>query len=107
MLASQYRRAQVRMSIQRFHRAQSTHLVRNSPELGVCSLHVGLWQDSCLSILSRFNMSPRAQTDTMPFFTSLSSQAMMQAFLQLTKENMDLNEEVLQLRAAVLMYREV
>jgi hypothetical protein len=32
---------------------------------------------------------------------------MTQVVLQLTKENMDLNEEVLQLRAAVMMYREV
>jgi len=43
----------------------------------------------------------------MPLFSPLSSDQMTQVLLQLTKENMDLNEEVLQLRAAVMMFREV
>ena len=43
----------------------------------------------------------------MPFFRPLSSDQMTDMLLQLTKENMELNEEVLQLRAAVMMFKEV
>jgi hypothetical protein len=53
------------------------------------------------------NMTPQIRTAAMPCFSPLSSDQMTQVVLQLTKENMDLNEEVLQLRAAVMMYREV
>jgi hypothetical protein len=53
-------------------------------------------------------MSPQTQIDTLPFFSRpLTSDQMTQTLLQLTKENMDLNEEVLQLRAAVMMFREI
>ena len=52
-------------------------------------------------------MSPQTRIDAMPLFSPLSPDQMTQLLLQLTKENMDLNEEVLQLRAAIMMYREV
>ena len=52
-------------------------------------------------------MSPQTRIDAMPFFRPLNSDQMTDMLLQLTKENMDLNEEVLQLRAAVMMFREV
>ena len=52
-------------------------------------------------------MSPQTRIDAMPLFSPLSSDQMTQVLLQLTKENMDLHEEVLQLRAAVMMFREV
>ena len=52
-------------------------------------------------------MSPQTRIDAMPLFSPLSSDQMTHVLLQLTKENMDLNEEVLQLRAAVMMFREV
>ena len=52
-------------------------------------------------------MSRQGQTDTVPFLRPLSAGQMWLALQRLTTENTALIEEVAQLRAAVMIYREV
>lgn len=52
-------------------------------------------------------MSRQGQADTVPFIRPLSAGQMWLALQRLTTENTALIEEVAQLRAAVMIYREV
>ena len=52
-------------------------------------------------------MSRQIETDSARVFSPLSSTQMNLTLRRLTRENSALNEEVLQLRAAVMMFREV